>query len=77
MITLSDFANRFEEAVNGAALQNSVKIAKGSIKNMKEYNRGVGRNEGLYASLNLMKDMLKKMQSDDDGSDLPEMEDVS
>jgi hypothetical protein len=73
-MTLDEFGRQFEAVVQKATLENSINIAKGSVKDMEEYNRKVGRNEGLGASVGLMKDMLKQLKSDDDRNDLPEME---
>ena len=73
-MTLDEFARQYKHVVAKAVMDNTLNIAKGSIKDMEEYNRKVGRNEGLGAAQQLMDDMLKQLREDADGSDLPEMD---
>lgn len=73
MMTTRQFVFNVDKVVSEAQTSLSLKLAKGSIRNMEEYHRQVGRIEGLGEGLKLIKDMLGKLEDDERESSLGEM----
>lgn len=74
MLTLSKFVNDFDRVVQQSILQAGLKLAKGACKSHEQYNREVGRVEGMEAAVNLAREMLRKVELDEDEAGLPEMQ---
>jgi hypothetical protein len=74
MMSIRQFVKQANEIVGQQKIQMSLKVSRGSITGMDQYNREVGRMEGLDLAMGLLKDMLGQIEdaSRDDG-DLPEM----
>ena len=65
-IEVKRFVNAFENSIQQFCLQRSLKLGKGQCKDMEEYKLHVGEIRGLEAAVGLAKDMLRKMEIDDD-----------
>lgn len=72
-MTIRRFVANVQSVTEQAQNNMAAKLAKGQCRNMEEYNRQVGRIEGLDVGLQLIKDMLGQIEDDERAKDLPEM----
>lgn len=72
-MTLRQFIKNVEQVVAQTKGNMALKLQRGSLTGMEQYNREVGRAEGLENCVALMKDMLNKMEDADRDKDLPSM----
>ena len=75
-MTIRQFIKNYADVINQHKLELAVKLAKGQIGSMEQYNRAVGRSEGLDQSVQVMRDMMSQLEEADQDSDLPEMKSV-
>jgi hypothetical protein len=73
MMSIRQFVKQAAEIAGQQKLQMSMKLARGSITGMDQYNREVGRMEGLDLAVGLLKDMLGQVEDAQRDDDLPEM----
>jgi hypothetical protein len=72
-ITLRSFINEFEKVVGQNKVQQALKLSKGQCADMEEYNRQVGRLEGMDQAVATLRDMLGQIEAAQAHEDLPEM----
>ena len=72
-MTLRGFMNNFKQVVDQTKVNMAMKLANGSTVNMAQYNRQVGRMEGLDQAVGLFKDMLGQIEDIEKQEQLPEM----
>jgi hypothetical protein len=72
-LTIRGFINEFEKVVGQNKVQQSLKLAKGQCADMKEYNRQVGRLEGMDQAVATLREMLGQVEAAQAQEDLPEM----
>ena len=72
-MTIRKFMNNFKQVVDQQKVNMALKLANGSTVNMEQYNRQVGRMEGLDQAVALFKDMVGQMEDAQRDDDLPEM----
>lgn len=72
-VTLRQFVKELRAVIGQNVMQNAVVMAKGQLKDMEEYKRKVGFNEGLEAAGTLADNMLRQLEERDDEGDLPPM----
>jgi hypothetical protein len=72
-ISIRQFVKELRNVVNQQVVSNSVQIGKGTCKDMEEYKRKVGFNEGLDAAASLAESMYRQLEDRDKDSDLPPM----
>jgi hypothetical protein len=72
-LTLRSFINEFEKVVGQNKVQQALKLSKGSCADMEEYNRQVGRLEGMDQAVATLRDMLGQVEAAQANEDLPEM----
>jgi hypothetical protein len=72
--TLRQFLNDLDRVVQQTQVNMAMKLAKGACPNMEEYNRAVGRSEGMEMAVKTARDMLGQMEAaaEEEGG-LPEM----
>jgi hypothetical protein len=75
--TLRSFVNDLGQVVQQAKGQQALALASGSTATMEQYNRKVGRMEGMEEVVKLAREMLGQMESAAEaGSGLPEMPNI-
>jgi hypothetical protein len=74
MATLRGFVNDLAQVVEQTKMQHSLKIASGSVPNMEQYHRSVGRIEGMDQVVKTAREMLGQMEAAVDNDRLPEMD---
>ena len=74
MTTLRGFVNDLANVIEQTKAQHAGKIASGSVPNMEQYHRSVGRIEGMDQAVKTAREMLGQMEAQVDGSQLPEMD---
>jgi hypothetical protein len=72
-VTLRQFVKEFRQLVAQNVANNSMQLGKGQCKDMEEYKRKVGFNEGLEAAGSLADNMLRQLEEQDSQEDLPPM----
>lgn len=72
-ISIRQFVKELRNVVNQQVISNSVQIGKGQCKDMEEYKRKVGFNEGLDAAASLAENMFRQLEDRDKDNDLPPM----
>lgn len=73
VMTIRQFVKNYRQLVEQQIASNSMVIGKGTCKDMEEYKRKVGFNDGLSAGAELATRMLTQMEEAEEGGDLPEM----
>ena len=71
--TVRQFVKDLEQVISQSNAQARMQLAKGQISSMEQYNRFVGRIEGMEGAVGAAKDMIRAMQDAEDNSKLPEM----
>jgi len=74
-VTLRSFIKDFRTLIQQNVANNAIQMAKGQLKDMEEYKRKVGYNEGLEAAGSLADNMLRQLEEAQDQQDLPPMPD--
>lgn len=72
-ITLRGFVKAAEQAVQQSKVNMAMKLARGGIGTMEQYNRQVGQMEGMEQAMALLRDMLGQIEDAERNSDLQEM----
>lgn len=72
-MTVSRFVKDFDSVIRQTVAQRGLKLAKGHAKDYPEYQREVGRCEGLAMAVDLAREMLRRAEQSDDEPELPEM----
>lgn len=72
-VTIRQFLNDFDRVIQQTQGNMAIKLAKGQIADMAEYNRAVGRSEGLGQAVLAAREMLSQMEAAEQQGDLPEM----
>lgn len=72
-LTIRAFVRNGEQVVAQTKVNMALKLARGSTTDMSDYNRQVGRIEGMEQCVGLFKDMLNQMEEAERNADLPEM----
>lgn len=74
-VTLRQFVKNFKQIIANEGVNRSIQLGKGQAKDMEEYKRGVGRIEGMEIAASLADNMLRQLEEDEEGQDLPPMGD--
>jgi len=74
--TLRQFVNDLDRVVQQTQVNMSLKLGKGQCGDMKQYNRQVGRIEGMEQAVKSAREMLAQMEEVDQKGDLPELPDL-
>jgi hypothetical protein len=72
-VTIRHFVKEFRNLISQQVGKNSLQIGRGTCKDMEEYKRKVGFNEGMDAAASLADNMLRQLEEADRDDDLPEM----
>lgn len=72
-LTIRSFVKQAEQAVQQTKGNMALKLARGSVGTMENYNREVGRIEGMDQCIGLLKDMMEQLEEAQRQQDLPEM----
>jgi hypothetical protein len=75
-VTIRQFVNDLDRVIQQTSVSLAMKLGKGQCGDMKQYNRAVGRMEGMEATVKSARDMLAQMEEADQQSDLPEMPEI-
>lgn len=73
-MNLRQFIKAAADVVGQQKGQMALKLAKGACPSMEQYNREVGRMEGMDITVGLLRDMLTQIEDQQSqGDQLPEM----
>ena len=72
-LSIRAFVRNAEQVVAQTKVNMALKLQKGATQTMEQYNREVGRAEGMDQTIGLLKDMLGQIEEAERQQDLPEM----
>lgn len=72
-VTIRQFVKEFRNLITQQIGNNSLQLGKGQCKDMEEYKRKVGFNEGLDAASQLADQMYRQLEDQDKEGNLPPM----
>lgn len=68
-IEIKRFVSALDQAIQQQMVNESIKLGKGQCKDHEEYKKITGRIQGMDASISVAREMLRKIEIDEDDVD--------